>query len=287
MSELKQPLVSVNGVLGAMISPLDRGFAYGDGLFETIRVQSGGVPLWPFHEQRLSLGAGRLGIRFSRSDLHQYRDDMLAQAASGNAPDGVLKLILTRGAGGRGYLAPENGEPTLCLMLYPQAVPLGDNHGVTVKLCQYRLADNPALAGIKHLNRLEQVLARSEWRDGPWTEGLLLNQRGEVVEATASNLFAVLNGELLTPDLSNAGVAGVARRLIIDCLAPSIGLVVKEVPLPLDALSTAEEVFLCNSVKGITPVAVMDLGDRVSLPVGPVTRRLQEAFNHQLECGLV
>lgn len=286
MTVQKQPLVSVNGVLGAMISPLDRGFAYGDGVFETVRVHKGSAPLWTLHEQRLIAGAQRLRIAFDLSSVRRYRDELLAEAARYEAPDGVLKLVLSAGVGGRGYYRPNGLAPTLCLMFYPGSVPLGDaaSQGLTVRLCEQRLADNPALAGIKHLNRLEQVLARQECPEQADSDGLLLGPEGTVIEATASNLFCVSDGQLITPDLSRAGVAGVARRMIIDQLAPANRLDVKIMPLPVSVLTGAQEVFLCNSVKGIWPVTTLELNERISLSRGPITQKLQAAFNRQMEC---
>src|SRR5690625_1258881 len=126
MTVEKQPLVSVNGVLGAMVSPLDRGFAYGDGVFETVRVHNGSMPLWPLHEQRLLAGADRLKIPVDLSKVRRFRDQLLAEAGRHETPQGVLKLILSAGEGGRGYSRPQSVRPTLCLMFYPGSAPLGE-----------------------------------------------------------------------------------------------------------------------------------------------------------------
>src|SRR5690625_130218 len=176
MTVEKQPLVSVNGVLGAMVSPLDRGFAYGDGVFETVRVHDGSMPLWPLHEQRLLAGADRLKISVHISQVRSVRGRLVAKAGRSEIPRGVLKLILSAGEGGRGYARPQSVRPTLCLMFYPGSAPLGETKspGLTVTLCAQRLAHNSALAGIKHLNRLEQVLARQELGAHTEREGLLL-----------------------------------------------------------------------------------------------------------------
>lgn len=286
MTVEKQPLVSVNGVLGAMVSPLDRGFAYGDGVFETVRVHNGSMPLWPLHEQRLLAGADRLKIPVDISQVRSFRDQLLAKAGRSEIPQGVLKLILSAGEGGRGYARPQSVRPTLCLMFYPGSAPLGETEspGLTVTLCAQRLAHNSALAGIKHLNRLEQVLARQELGARTDREGLLLDPEGMVVEATSSNLFCISDGRLITPDLTRAGVAGVARRLIIDRLAPAMGMDATVMPLSVSVLKDAQEVFLCNSVRGIWPVTTLELNETVSLPRGPITQKLQTAFNRQMEC---
>src|SRR5690625_983137 len=214
MTVEKQPLVSVNGVLGAMVSPLDRGFAYGDGVFETVRVHNVSRSLWPVHVQRLLAGAYRLKFPVDLSKVRRSRDLLLAEAVRHETPQGVLKLILSAGEGERGYSRPQSVRPTLCLMFYPGSAPLGgaESTGLTVTLCEQWLAHSSALAGIKHLNRLEQVLARQELGARTDREGLLLDPEGMVVEATSSNLFCISDGRLITPDLTRAGVAGVARR---------------------------------------------------------------------------
>ena len=249
------PLISVNGVLDAAISPLDRGFAYGDGVFETCRYQNGSIPLWQYHRERLLKSAERLGIPLDEQLLLRYRDELLAQIDASQTPDGVLKVTVTRGVGGRGYRVPDVVKPTYCLGVF-SANPLHIEQyraGVSVRVCNLRLSQNPALAGMKHLNRLEHILARAEWMD-EFAEGLLLDTKGRVIEATVSNLFAIKDNQLYTPDLASAGVAGVMRRLIIERLAPALELDVNVVDIDLDFIAIADEIFLCNSVYGIWPV---------------------------------
>lgn len=249
------PLLSVNGVLDAAISPLDRGFAYGDGVFETCRYQKGAVPLWHYHRERLLQSAERLKILLDEVLLLQYRDELIARAHADGIDDAVLKITVTRGVGGRGYRLPEVVLPTYCLGVFA-GNPLQTeqfNQGVSVRLCDLRLSLNPALAGMKHLNRLEHILARAEW-GGEYAEGLLLDTQGRLIEATVSNIFVVKNNQLYTPDLSGAGVAGVMRRAIIEQLAPAVKLDVNIMEMELDFLLSADEIFLCNSVYGIWPV---------------------------------
>lgn len=283
---IELPLFSINGVIGAAISPMDRGFAYGDGLFETCRYQSGQIPLWDFHRDRLLTSAKRLKIAVDEAQLCRYLTDVVAALGNAAVDSAVVKIQLTRGVGGRGYRAAANLEPTYCLGAFP-VEPLGSCNyydGVDVRVCYQRLAANPALAGMKHLNRLEQILARAEWQD-EYAEGLLLDGTGSVIEATVSNLFVVKNGELFTADLSQCGVAGVMRGKIIEHLAPALSMDVKITHMDLDFVFAADELFLCNSVYGIWPVNRL-VDDRnadireVRFVAPAVSRRLQKSLEY-------
>jgi 4-amino-4-deoxychorismate lyase len=249
------PLISVNGELDAAISPLDRGFSYGDGVFETCRYQNGSIPLWQYHRERLLKSAERLKIPLDERLLLQYRDELLAQVAAQQITDGVLKVTVTRGVGGRGYRLPDAVKPTYCLGIFigKSLATVQYRNGVSIRICNLRLSQSPALAGMKHLNRLEHILARAEWAD-EFAEGLLLDAQGGVIEATVSNLFAVKDNRLYTPDLASAGVAGVMRRVIMEQFSPALGLANRVIDMELDFLLAADEVFLCNSVYGIWPV---------------------------------
>lgn len=258
------PLISVNGSLDASISPLDRGFAYGDGVFETCRYVQGVIPLWNYHRERLLHSVERLNIPFDECLLNQYLDAMLARLSDANIAQAVVKVTLTRGVGGRGYRVPDQITPTYCVGVFPCSELQSEQfrNGVPVRICDLRLSLAPALAGMKHLNRLEHILARAEWQD-EFAEGLLLDVQGCVIEATVSNLFAVKDNQLFTPDLSSAGVAGIMRKTIIDKLAPTLGLACHIVNMKLDFLREADEIFLCNSVYGIWPVSTL-VDDRQS-----------------------
>ena len=265
--------LSVNGVPDGAISPLDRGFSYGDGLFETCRCVNGRIPLWPYHLERLLASAKRLHIPLDEPLLQNWLDQTLIQC--GSIPDSVIKIQITRGSGGRGYVIPAQVTPTYVVAAFVGTAleSTAFTEGVDVRICDLRLSRNPALAGIKHLNRLEQVLARSEWNN-EYAEGLLLDTDGNLIEATASNLFLVRNGELITPDLSATGVAGVLRRVIIEVLAPKLDLPVRSAAFGLDELSRAEEIFLTNSVFGIWPIKRIQ-GLELNLS-HVITRQLQQ-----------
>src|SRR5690606_6329675 len=196
-----------------------RGIAYGDGLFETMRVHAGGVPWWARHWTRLAQGAQRLRLRLPEASFVEAQARDLLQGQG----DGVLKLIVSRGAGGRGYAPSATAAgPDWQLALYPPpSAPPAD--GIVLRWCATRLAHQPLLAGLKHCNRLEQVLARAEWdaagaADRDADEGLMLDYDGNVVSATAANVFALRGGRWRTPLLDRCGMAGVCRGWAIDAL---------------------------------------------------------------------
>lgn len=225
----------------------DRGLAYGDGLFETVLVRDGTPLLWSQHKARLWRGCQVLGIPAPE----EAQLDTLADRAGPGLK--VLKLMVTRGSGGRGYVAPTPPAPRLLWQLTnftPQARCWSE--GVRVRQCRLRLGIQPALAGLKHLNRLENVLARNEWDDPDVAEGLLCDNQGHLVEATSMNLFWYRHGAWETPKLDNCGVAGTLRAALMQRLA------IAEVRLGPEALQEAESVWLGNSVQGLWPVIHLD-----------------------------
>jgi len=240
----------INGVEDWLISVQDRGFQFGDGLFETLVVDSGEIKNWSLHWERLCAGCERLFIPQPAEMLLLSEIDHLS---SGIGKE-IVKIILSRGVGERGYAFKEM-DATRVVSLHPwPEFPLENNEkGIELFVCQTPVAKQPALAGIKHLNRLENVLARHEWQTTQYAEGIMLDTEGNVIEGTMSNLFLVKNEKLLTPDLSVCGVHGVIRQRIIDqCKSQDISLEVTDVSL--DMLKDADEVFICNSVIGIWPV---------------------------------
>jgi len=247
----ESPRILIDGAAADSLAVVDRGLQYGDGLFETLAVQGGAPCLWPEHYDRLAHGAERLGIPCPQPER------LLCECwrlVAGTAV-GVLKIILTRGRGGRGYGLPTCLQPTRILMLYPwpDYPPAWGEQGVHAIFCRTPLGENPRLAGIKHLNRLEQVLARSEWQDRGVAEGLMQNGRGRVIGGTMSNLFLVRAGRLLTPRLNTCGVAGTVRGLVLH-IAGTLGIEVLEQDIMRADLNTADGVFLTNAVIGVWPV---------------------------------
>ncbi|MGK0375061.1 MAG: 4-amino-4-deoxychorismate lyase [Arenicella sp.] len=239
----------VNGKKNAQTSALDRGLLYGQSVFETIAISNGKPCLLELHIKRLTHACDVLGIPLD-SDLLRHE----IQTITEDQHKAVLRVTLTMGVGGRGYLNPQTPQSTRILTLhdYPNHPISNWQQGITLGVAKIRLAHQPALAGLKHGNRLEQVIARSQWQQG-WHEALLLDQLGNVVEATQANVFVVKHGELITPPLDLAGVAGVAREYVIG-LAHKLGLNVKIMSLSSDNIEAADDVFLTNSVIGLWPV---------------------------------
>ena len=227
------------------VSIANRGLNYGDGLFETMRVHRGELPMWQRHLVRLREGAGRLGI--AMPDL-AFVEARIAELTAG-VDSGVLKLLLTRGEGGRGYAPPLDAAPTWSLSLLPLPTPQG---ALRLHACETRLAMQPALAGIKHCNRLEQVLGRADAERASCDEGLMRDMAGNPVCATSANLLVLRDGRWTTPPVDLCGVAGVLRGWLLD-----EGLL-EVATLSMDDVESAEALALCNAVRGILPVHALD-----------------------------
>jgi 4-amino-4-deoxychorismate lyase len=275
--------VLVNGAPTSCVDASDRGFQYGDGVFTTLPVRQG-VPMFlPLHLARLERDCGRLSIPFPGRDVLLQDACILCKTR----PDGVLKIQITRGIGGRGYRPPEQSVPTRVLGIHPPPdyPPELWTEGVEVRFCRTRLGINPSLAGVKHLNRLEQILARMEWPMGEIREGLMLDMDGRVTEGTMTNLFAARGGVLFTPKLDLCGVVGIMRALVCEG-AGELGLAVEETRITPDELYAADELFLTNSVIGVWPVCRLE--GRI-FPVGQATRELSRwlAVRIQEECAAV
>jgi 4-amino-4-deoxychorismate lyase len=241
----------VNGDVADSISIRDRGLLYGDGVFRTMLAEQGKLRHWPSHLKKLQQDCQALGINCPTPEqlAVELQSILLAH------PQGVIKLIVTRGQGGRGYAPPAVQVPhhvwdVFPLPEYPEE---WRKQGIKLRLCDVRLSHQPRLAGIKHLNRLENVLAAAEWQAADIAEGVLLDIEGNLIEGTRSNLFFVRGGHLCTPDLSRCGVAGVQRERVLSWAA-SRGISVEMGHFPVEALAQAEEVFLVNSVIGLWPV---------------------------------
>ncbi len=271
------PLIIVNGVHNAQISPLDRGFAYGDGVFETMAMESGDIRLLNWHLARLNDACQTLSIPLNESTLLAQLEQTIAAAVAAKIDRAIVKIIVTRGEGGRGYATPNPVRPTLCTIVNPPANhPLGNRqNGIKLFACSQTLGRNRSLAGLKHLNKLEYILARDEWSDDTYAEGLICDDRGHIIEGTFSNIFFVCEGALVTPRLSQCGVAGVMRKIIIEELAPLLSVPVRQIDFLPEDLDQVDEVFVCNSVIGIWPVMSYA---KHSWTVGDLSRKLQTAL---------
>jgi 4-amino-4-deoxychorismate lyase len=258
----------VNGHPTDQLPVLDRGLRYGDGCFETMAVRGGQIPLWHRHYARLVKGCAKLNIRpdFDRETLERELATLIGETSRA-----VLRLTVTRGSSGKGYAYPVEQQTTRILSLLP-----AHNHpaeyreeGVAIRLCTTRLGRNRALAGIKHLNRLEQVMARAEWHD-EFVEGLMFDHHDHVIEGTISNVFIVEGERVCTPILSECGVEGVMRAELLDRMK-SLGIVASQEVIDRNRLMAANECFLTNAIIGIWPVKAID---SKPLSVGSITRRL-------------
>ena len=186
--------------------------------------------------------------------------------------EATVKVIVTRGAGGRGYgITPMRATRVVAAYPPPQYDPAHALDGVRVRRCSLVLAEQPRLAGAKTLNRLENVLARSEWDDAAISEGLICDAAGRVVEGTMSNVFVVKGGRVATPVLARCGVVGAQRERVRELLARA-AIACEERDIPWEELESADEVFLTNSLIAAWPVARLDA--RHWTP-GQVTRRVQ------------
>ena len=267
----------INGQPSDAIPITDRGLLYGDGLFETVALRQGSPVLWSGHMQRLAEGCRRLELPSPNPD--QLLTEVLQVSSS--AERSVAKIIITRGGGTRGYRPMPMDSATRIVMGLPWPVLPVDakSTGVTARWCKTRLARQPRLAGLKHLNRLEQVLARAEWQDD-YTEGLMRDADGLVIEGTMSNLFLVDRGTLITPDLSQCGVAGVMRAAILE-FAQQCGIPHTVRPVTPPMVEEADSLFLTNSLIGIWPI--FRLETRHYEVAGKITQTLQTALQHTID----
>jgi 4-amino-4-deoxychorismate lyase len=236
---------------GEGVDPNDRGLAYGDGLFETMSLRAGRVERLSLHLDRLREGSARLELPMPpEAELKQR----IGESTAG-IERGALKLVLTRGVGPRGYAPPKAPVPTVILL--PESGFRAPASGISVTILGTRLGENEKLAGIKHLNRLEQVLARLELARAGTDEGLMLSTSGAVIGGTSRNLFAVYGDRIRTPAVDRAGIAGVMRRAVLEQCA-ALGIDAAETELaPID-LERADALFMTNALVGIQPVTRLD-----------------------------
>ena len=267
--------ILINGRTASVIDVNDRGFQYGDGLFETILYAGGKLLFWQDHLARLRQGCERLGL--PQVDESVWLDD-IRQLTPG-AEKAVIKLMLTRGVGGRGYKFPQAISTTRVTACYPYPdYPQANTaKGVNVISCKTPVSMNSALAGLKHINRLDNILARNEWHVPDVAEGLMYDALGNVIEGTMSNIFCVKDRVLYTPALNQAGVAGVIRKKIIQ-LAEQLSIPFVETMISKQDLSSMDEVFLTNSLILIWPVIKIDNN---TFSIGEVSRSLISSFNRE------
>jgi 4-amino-4-deoxychorismate lyase len=264
-------MIVVDGNESDHLPVTDRSIQYGDGIWETFRVRQGKIMFLLEHMQRLKQGADVLGLDYNEQTLI---DQLIAKAQQWG--DGVLKLIISRGSGGRGYAPPSIQQARQIISFHPLPdYPEVYKHaGVRLGLCETRLAHQPLLAGFKHLNRLEQVLARQELSP-EFQEGIVRDYADNIIEGTMSNVFFLKNNEVFTPDLSQCGIKGVVRNWVLKTLGDNQHNVQVSKQVKLRDLLEAEAIFLTNSVIGVW--AVKSFQNR-EFPVVDLVKDLQAEF---------
>lgn len=260
--------ILVDGKPVAAVHALDRGLQFGDGLFETMTVIDGQIRFMPQHLARLRKDSARLLINVAQAEVLHAE----LVAAAKRLDNGVIKLIVTRGSSSRGYSLP--AQPLARRILIASDRPkLPDQ--IRLMVCRTRLAAGGSLVGIKHLNRLEQVMACAEWQNiNNVDEGLMLDPDDNIIEATSANVFIVRNDRVCTPVLDRCGVNGIMRDQVMKLLRQSDKFFQTE-NIGIADIKQADEIFLTNSVGGVRPV--VSLGDK-SWEVGPVCTWLRAAL---------
>lgn len=247
--------VWVNGILADQVDPLDRGLAYGDGLFATMRFSDGQVQFLSAHLARLVQGAYRLGFQWevTESLIEQLKQLTL------NQDHGGIKLLLSRGMGGRGYAAPKFSKVNEVVSLFevPPHYVHWQKKGISLTLSELRLSQQPRLAGIKHLNRLEQVLIKSAQLPKGFDDWLVLDTDKRVIESSMANLFFIKGKEALTPAMTHSGVAGMMREQVIYTLI-ELGYDVDVSEVNYGDLALFEHVFMTNSLLGLVDINRID-----------------------------
>lgn len=242
----------INGELATSLLLPDRGFDYGDGLFETMLVIDGNIPWLRYHLERLQEGLVRLGFH---SEAHSPVKNYIRKALDGYGFTGIMRLTVTRGTGTRGYAPPDPAQTT-CVVQTSSTDSVGQPvlAPANVELCSVTLAKQPLLAGIKHLNRLEQVLAARERQQKGLDEMLMADTTGGAISVISGNIFLVSGNQLLTPTLDDCGIFGTRRRLVLDELGPTLGLDCVQVTIKESDVASADEAFYCNSLRGYQPI---------------------------------
>jgi len=261
--------ISINGIETKHLSVMDRGLHYGDGLFETIAFRSGKLEFWDEHLKRMKHGAEVLGITFPGEN--EFLQDVKNLAKALPAGNYAIKLLLTRGVGERGYRQISSENPTRVVVTC--GLPEHAEESAKIYLCKHPISINPVLAGIKHLNRLDNVLARSEW-DDEFDEGFMFDGHGNLIEGTMSNVFGINNTTLFTPGLDQCGVSGIVRQQVLS-IAKEKNITTNIQNLTIDDIGSMEEIFITNSIFGLWPVSCVG---EVKYPVGDMTRNLKKEF---------
>ena len=262
------PIVLINGAKQSKISIFNRNAQFGDGLFETCVVENKKILFWVNHFARLNRGCEQLKI--SRVDESVWLSDVKKALSLCSYDRCVVKLILSRGESLRGYGFKDDIKPVRAVIV-SELQKVTFNKSFCLEYCQSGYDSNPKLAGIKHCNRLEQVLARAGLKSD---EGIMLDENHNVISVTQGNIYAIHGNTLITPKLDKCGVEGTRRDVILD-LAKLLGIKVKVDTLSVKELGQANEVFISNSIIGIQ--SITQIGD-ISFNENPITKKIKDAF---------
>ncbi|MGL4939592.1 aminodeoxychorismate lyase [Shewanella sp.] len=266
-------MIWVNGSVQATIAAADRGLAYGDGLFATMRTNADGILWFETHQARVNDGAARLGFDWQMGTaLCQQLTDLAKQY-----PHHCIKLLITRGVGGRGYAPPCHSTVTEVVSVHPIPAHYAQwqQRGVALQTSTVLLGHQPLLAGIKHLNRLEQVLIRSQPLAADVDDWLVLDCNGKVIESSMANLFFIKDRCVFTPSLAECGVSGVMREQVIRSLLEH-DYSVDCVSFGAEALGDFDSAFMTNSLLGIVDVIAIDA---LKYTPSPITAHLRQILS--------
>ncbi|SUI72552.1 aminodeoxychorismate lyase [Shewanella morhuae] len=266
-------MIWVNCVAQANIDPTDRGIAYGDGLFATMRTGAEGILFFETHQARLTAGAARLGFQWQMSEALQQQ----LQALATEYPQHCIKLIVTRGVGGRGYTPPETVKPTEIVSVHtiPSHYIQWQQRGICLKTSSIRLGLQPLLAGIKHLNRLEQVLIKSHPLPQGFDDWLVTDIEDNVIESSMANVFFIKGNCVFTPSLALCGVAGVMREQVMLALLEQ-NINIECLPVGAERLIEFDSAFITNSILGIVDVLAID---SLTFTRTPITAQLRQTLS--------
>lgn len=245
----------VDGVLAQSLPLPDRGLDFGDGLFETVLIVDGQAVYFNLHLQRLERGLRALGFPSCASLVKTQIASILCSRSFNRLV--AMRVTITRGDGPRGYAPPDTITPRIIIT----CVNLSSEHyknlavPARISMAKIRWGCQPDLAGLKHLNRLEQVMAAAEKKKAEVDEVVMSGQDGSIISVSAGNIFLYVDGVLITPDLSECGVRGTRRQLVLESLAPALGLSTRVTRVSAAQLEGADEVFYCNALVGVRPVA--------------------------------
>lgn len=282
----------VNNIFTDQISVYDRGLSYGDGFFETMfwknapNTSTNKVEFWDRHIMRIKDSCNLLNIKFPQEEmLFKYKEKILSKAQENKYKSGVLKIIITRGVGGRGYKYEENMTPTIIFQVSPKPSlsKIIYKNGVDVIFCKKSITRNENLSGYKHLNRLDSVLSRSEWNDPKIFEGIFLDKRENIIEGTMTNIFMLKKNTIYTPSINDSGIKGIMRQIVIEKCKNFFDEIVID-KIPKKEFLSSDSIFLTNSILKILPIRkIENLEFKINKKIKEIMADLQDDKNLELK----